>query len=90
MGHHYVLFTFGLLFTCFIVFFYMIGAYPLFALQKDPGIATCLASSTTPANRHLFVHWMFPQVPWSSERMRLMLKMAAVGPLKASQEEQLR
>ena len=64
MGHHYVLFTFGLLFTCFIVFFYMIGAYPLYALGNDDSIATCLAAPKAPANRRLFVDWMFPRVTY--------------------------
>lgn len=62
MGHHVVFFTFALLFVCFIVFFYMIGAYPLYAIQIDPSISSCLSDNAAPANRQLFIHWMLPRV----------------------------
>lgn len=62
IGHHFVLFTYSMLFVCFIVFFYMIGAYPFYKYLSDPSIGTCVTSPKSPAGRTLFVHWMFPRV----------------------------
>ena len=61
IGHHIVFFTFAMAFICFITFFYMVGAFPLYALDADPGIAACLAAPDAPKGRSLFLHWIFPQ-----------------------------
>jgi hypothetical protein len=62
MGHHIVFFTFAMMFVCFIVFFYMVGSYPLYVLQTDSSVSTCLSALNTPSGRQLFVDWMFPGV----------------------------
>ena len=62
IGHHLVLFTYSMLFVCFIVFFYMVGAYPFYVYLTDPSIATCIGAPNSPKARTLFVHWMFPRV----------------------------
>lgn len=62
IGQHVVVFTFSMTFACFVVFFYMIGAYPLFMLQSDPSTADCMSAAGAPSGRHLFIDWMFPGV----------------------------
>ena len=63
IGQHLVLFTYSMLFVCFIVFFYMIGAYPMYIYLSSPSsLATCVSAADSPQGRSLFVHWMFPRV----------------------------
>ena len=73
MGHHIVFFTFAMMFVCFIVFFCMVGAYPLYVLQQDPTISACLSALNAPSPRKLFVDWMFPRVSSNSEIPSMLL-----------------
>lgn len=68
MGHHIVFFTFAMMFVCFIVFFYMVGSYPLYVLQRDASVSTCISALNSPSGRQLLVDWMFPRV--SGERFK--------------------
>ena len=59
IGHHLVLFTLVMLLVCFIVFFYMIGAYPMYIYQSNASAAAC---ANAVQGRSLFLDWMFKRV----------------------------
>lgn len=59
IGRHMVLFTYAMTASCFFVFFYMVGAHPLYKLQSEPDAAACMAAAKP---RWIFLSWMVRKV----------------------------